>query len=189
MVDNGVEIYSYQKGDGMLIPALGSGKSLREAAKKAGMGERTASRRLSDPAFCAELRRVQFQMVSQAALRLGEAATEAVMTLKKLLKSKSETVRLSAARTILSLQLRATDTLTGGQLSEEEQSQIRERRRQVRFLAHAVKKSYEELGGKATIEDVWQVTEAREKELFGEDVQPLREAVLAEVMGQKQLGE
>jgi len=63
----------------------------------------------------------------------------------------------------------------------------KERERQVRFLSHTIKRTYEELGGKVTVEEIWQVVEGREREIFAEDVSPLKEAVLATVMGQKQI--
>jgi hypothetical protein len=110
MADNGVEIYNYQTNDIMLITALAVGKSLGQAARIAGVSLRTASRRMSDPAFCAELRRVQSETVSQATVELGQAATEAVKKLKKLLQSKSENIQLGAARAVVSLYLKAEDT-------------------------------------------------------------------------------
>ncbi len=126
MADNGVEMtanggegYSYQTGDVMFLTALAGGKTLTEAAIVAGISERTASRRMGDPAFCAELKRVQSETISQATVILGEAATEAVMTLRELLKSKSESVRLGAARAIVNLYLKAVDTgeiVTRGQI-------------------------------------------------------------------------
>lgn len=55
----------------------------------------------------------------------------------------------------------------------------KERQRQVRFLSHAVKRTYEDLGAKVTVEEIWTVVEAREHDVFGESVGHLRPAVFA----------
>src|ERR1044072_1677689 len=67
MAENGVQksAYTYQKGDALLIPALASGETVQGAAKIAGVGERTATRRLTDPAFRAEVQHVQREMVDK----------------------------------------------------------------------------------------------------------------------------
>jgi hypothetical protein len=57
--------------------------------------------------------------------------------------------------------------------------ETKERERQVGFLSHAIRKTYEELGGKVTIEEIWSVAEEREREIFQENVQDLRPAVFA----------
>jgi Family of unknown function (DUF5681) len=57
--------------------------------------------------------------------------------------------------------------------------QTKERERQVRFLIHTVKQTQQQIGGEVSVEQVWQVIEARELELFQENVQDLRPAVFA----------
>ena len=44
MADNG-----RKKGNARLLPALAAGATVREAAERAGLGERTVYRRLADP--------------------------------------------------------------------------------------------------------------------------------------------
>ncbi len=98
MADNGRE-----KGDDALLLALAAGDTLRQAAKKAGISERTASRRTADPDFRRRLTEARAGMVERALGKLADGATEAVDTMRRLLKSRKETVRLSAARAMLEL--------------------------------------------------------------------------------------
>jgi len=93
----------YSFGGDMFALAIASGTSLREAARSAGISESTAYRRLKDPAFSRRVSEIRTSFLSEAVGRLSEAANEAVSTLKALLTARSESVRLSAARTILEL--------------------------------------------------------------------------------------
>lgn len=90
-------------GDDSFALAIASGTSVREAAAAAGLSERTAYRRLRDPAFRRRVSEFRASLLSEAVGRLSEAANEAVSTLKALLSSRTDSVRLSAARTILEL--------------------------------------------------------------------------------------
>ena len=83
--------------------AIASGTSVREAAASAGVSERTAYRRLGDPAFRRRVSEIRASFLNQAVGLLSEAANEAVSTLKALLTARAESVRLSAARAILEL--------------------------------------------------------------------------------------
>src|SRR5215212_1718645 len=96
MAENGKE-----KGDNVLILALASGMSVREAARKAGTSERTVHRRLNDAAFRDRVTETRDQLFQRAAGCLADAATEAVNTLRELLEDKSPMVRLGACRAIL----------------------------------------------------------------------------------------
>ena len=103
MAENGVQktAYIYRKGDALLIPALASGETVQGAAKIAGIGERTATRRLTDPAFRAEVQRIQHEMVDKVAGLLSDGANEAAKKLKELLSAQSENVQLGAARALV----------------------------------------------------------------------------------------
>ena len=90
-----------RKGDADLIVALASGRTVRDAAKHAKVGERTAHRRLGDREFRRKVSEARAEMIEQAAGRLAKAASTAVTTLRKLLKAESESVRLGACRAIL----------------------------------------------------------------------------------------
>ena len=91
------------KGDLVLVTALAGGASVRQAAAKAGIGQRTAYRRWSDPDFRQRVTEVRAEMFEQAVGMLAGAACEGVETLRELLSSKSDSVRLGAARSILEL--------------------------------------------------------------------------------------
>ena len=92
-----------RKGDLALSLALASGRTVREAAALAGLGERTATRRMSEPVFRRQIAELRTDMVQRALGRLADGMTEATDTLRELLTAKNESVRLSAARTILEL--------------------------------------------------------------------------------------
>jgi hypothetical protein len=92
-----------KKSDGPLVAALAAGLSVRAAAKKAGLAERTTYRRLADPAFQAAVKDASREIVTRATARLAASSTKAVDTLRRLLGSKDERVRLSAARWTLRL--------------------------------------------------------------------------------------
>jgi HEAT repeat protein len=89
--------------DSVLVTALAAGATVEAAAKTAGVSERTAYRRLDDPAFRQGVINARAEMVSRAVARLSATSTLAADTLRKLLDARSETVRLGAARAILEL--------------------------------------------------------------------------------------
>lgn len=86
-----------------LALALAAGDSIVDAAAKAGMGERTAYRRLADPAFQQRIQTLRGEMIGQALGRMAAGMTEAADVLRALLKADAETVRLGAARSLLDL--------------------------------------------------------------------------------------
>jgi hypothetical protein len=97
MAENGKE----ERADARLLTALAAGATVRDAARRAGVSERTAHRRLADPAFRQRVTEARAEMVERALGQLADGASEAVGTLRKLLKAKADPVKLSAARTIL----------------------------------------------------------------------------------------
>lgn len=110
--------YVYHRGDSLLIPALASGQSVKDAAESAGIGERTATRRLSDPAFRKEIQRVQTSILERAISSVSGVADEAVKTLRELLKAKGENVRLGAARALLDLTFRVREVAFAAELQQ-----------------------------------------------------------------------
>ena len=92
--------------DDLLVAALASGRSYREAGAAAGISERTVRRRMADPAFrgkVVELRGAEIDRTRGLILREAPAA---VATLSRLAAgAESETVRLAAAKAILGLSL------------------------------------------------------------------------------------
>lgn len=100
-----------RKGEAAFLLALAGGQTVREAAKTAGIGERTATRRLADPQFRRQVVAARAEMTQRALGRLAEASTEAVDALRGLLTSPSDTVKLGAARAILELGSRLRESL------------------------------------------------------------------------------
>jgi hypothetical protein len=76
-----------RKGDIALITALAAGHSIKDAAKIAGIGERTAHRRLDEPVFKERVNDMRAEFLSEAVGRLSDATTEAAKTLRSLLDS------------------------------------------------------------------------------------------------------
>jgi hypothetical protein len=87
--------------DEALALSLASGKSTRDAAAEAGVSERTAHRRLSDPKFRAWVTSMRYRLIDDALARLAGGACEAADTLRGLLKSDSDGMKLRAAVAIL----------------------------------------------------------------------------------------
>src|SRR5262245_1947750 len=98
-----------RKGDDALLVALASGQTVRDAARAAGIGERTATRRLADPGFRQAVTELQAEMVGRAMGRLADGMVAAADTLRQLLSADGESVRLGAARSILELADRLRD--------------------------------------------------------------------------------
>jgi hypothetical protein len=92
-----------RKGDAALVAALASGRTVRDAAKAAGVSEATAHRRLREPAFRQAVSEARGRMVENAVGQLADASTAAVATLRALLEAEADTVKLGAARAILEM--------------------------------------------------------------------------------------
>src|SRR5262245_2012428 len=93
-----------KRGNPTLLMALACGASVPQAAAKAGISERTAYRRLTDPAFRARIETLRAEMVQRAAALLIAAAIHAAKTLIDLQASATPAaVRRRAARDILEL--------------------------------------------------------------------------------------
>ena len=92
-----------KKADGPLVAALAAGMSVRAAAKRAGLAERTAYRRLDSPDFRRDVDKARREIISRATAKLAASSTKAADTLRKLLRSNDEHVRLAAARWTLRL--------------------------------------------------------------------------------------
>ncbi len=96
--------------DTALVTALAGGSSVQEAAKAAGVGERTVYRRLDEPAFCHQLAEARSELIGRAVGVLARVSTAAAATLAGLLKADSESVRLGAARSILELAVKLRES-------------------------------------------------------------------------------
>ena len=100
-----------RKGEAALLVALASGMTVRDAAVAAGIGERTATRRVTDPGFRRQVAQLRAHMVQRALGRLADASVQAVDTLRALLSAEADTVKLGAARAILELGNRLRETV------------------------------------------------------------------------------
>jgi transposase len=88
-------------GDAVLVAALAAGATYVEAAKQAGVSERTVRRRMDDAEFRRQVDQARAEVLAQATARLSAASVEAVETLRGLLGSPLDFARLAAARAIL----------------------------------------------------------------------------------------
>lgn len=93
--------------------ALAAGRTVMEAAKAAGAGERTVKTWLHDlPAFARRVAELRAEMTSRAVGRLADGMADAADTLGFLCrKARSETVRLGAARALLELGVRVREAV------------------------------------------------------------------------------
>ncbi len=106
--------HSKKHANGALLLALAGGASATEAARKAGVSERTAFRRMQDPEFQRSIAQARDKMVENALGQLAEASVTAVRTLRALCAARSETVRLKAARSLLELTMRMREHVDFG---------------------------------------------------------------------------
>ena len=96
-----------KRADAALLLALACGATVENAARKAGMSERTAHRRLADPSFRQQLSQVRNDMVERATGMMTAAALEAVKTLLALQDTAiPAAARLGAARAVIELGLK-----------------------------------------------------------------------------------
>src|SRR6516165_2675490 len=97
-----------KQADRALLQALACGATVESAARKAGVGERTAYRRLADPTFAEQLRRLRADMVERTAGLLTGAGMGSVKTLVDLQNDVAVPpgVRRRSARDVLEMGLK-----------------------------------------------------------------------------------
>lgn len=83
------------------LAGLLSEPSIRAAAVRSKIAERTLYRWLTEPVFRATYRTLSRRLLEDSIGRLRATAGEAVETLQRMLKAESDTVKVSAARAIL----------------------------------------------------------------------------------------
>jgi hypothetical protein len=97
--------------DDALLLALACGSTVENAARKAGVGERTVYRRLKEPDFQQRLREIRADIVQRTAGALTAASMEATRTLIDLQNPETPpAVRLGAARAILELSMKVRES-------------------------------------------------------------------------------
>jgi hypothetical protein len=89
--------------DDALVLALSTGLSVPTAAQRAGASERTAYRRLDDPAFRSRIAQARSALFAEAVGRLAGLAGKAADALGELLTSDRDLVKLQAAKSVLEL--------------------------------------------------------------------------------------
>ncbi|MBI1795178.1 MAG: helix-turn-helix domain-containing protein [Chloroflexi bacterium] len=103
--DNGISV-KQQKA----IAALLSERTAKDAAKKAGIGERTLYNWLNEPAFRAALRTAENEILETATRRLSAGQSHALDALETLMqKAKHESTRHAAAVSWLTMFLKYHD--------------------------------------------------------------------------------
>lgn len=97
--------------DEILIAALITCPTVKEAAKKAGVGETTLHNRKKNPEFQKKYREACVDLVKDHAAAMQIAMGEAVEVLKEVMKDKGEkgAVRASAAEAVLRNGMKITD--------------------------------------------------------------------------------
>lgn len=95
----------------LFIACLLTEPNIREAAKKAGIGEATGWRWLQDPDFLKEYQDARRMAVSQAIAQLQQASTQAVATLQAIMLDDNAPAasRVTAAKTTLEMSLKAVE--------------------------------------------------------------------------------
>ena len=93
------------------IVALLANSTIKRAAKSVGIDDATLWRWLQDKHFHAAYRAARRESVSQAIARLQQASTEAVNTLREIVKDKQQPApaRVSAAKAILEFSIKAVE--------------------------------------------------------------------------------
>lgn len=89
--------------DDALALALATGQTIRDAAAANGIGERTATRRMADPAFRRRVAETRSALFAEAVGRLAALAGRAADALGDLLTSERDLVKLQAAKSLLEL--------------------------------------------------------------------------------------
>jgi AcrR family transcriptional regulator len=97
-------------GEDELILALAAGATVREAAEKAGVGERTVYRRLADPDFRRSVSRARGRLFDTALGRLASLGGKAAGIFERLMESDQPSVARRAAKAVLELGPRLRET-------------------------------------------------------------------------------
>ena len=93
--------------DELLAARLAAGLTVRDAAAELGVSEKTAHRRLADPAFRQRITELRREMTARAIGQLADGMTHAVDELRRLASSANEGIRLRACIALLEHGLKA----------------------------------------------------------------------------------
>jgi hypothetical protein len=100
-----------KKAEDALLAALACGATVENAARAAGVCERTVYRRLRDPEFYRQFQAMRADMVQRTTGMLTAASLESVKTLLELQKATYPAgVRLGAAKAVVELSIRMRES-------------------------------------------------------------------------------
>jgi hypothetical protein len=116
-------------GDEALVRALAAGLSVPKAAAAAGLSERTAYRRLENPAFRSRVDRARQEVVDGVVGKLSALGDTSVEALDGLLKSPTENIKLGATRTALEYLFKSHEQLTLARQMDELRRELEELKR------------------------------------------------------------
>jgi hypothetical protein len=88
-----------QQDEALLL--LATGKSVRETAAQIGLNERTIYRWREDVEFLKREKEIRTELFTRSLAKLSEGTTEAADTLRALLKSENENIRLKTSQIII----------------------------------------------------------------------------------------
>ena len=91
-----------RRNDGALVDLLAAGRSNADAARLSGISVRTVNRRMADSDFRQRLDVRRAEMFERGAARMADLVSRSIDTLSELMEqSKSESIRLSAAKSVI----------------------------------------------------------------------------------------
>ncbi|MDB5310612.1 MAG: hypothetical protein JWO38_4814 [Gemmataceae bacterium] len=104
-----------QYADEMLAEALATGKTVVEAARAAGVSERTAYRRMKEPAIRTRINEVRGAILSTAYSRLNDGLLSACDHLNQLVGHDNPHVQIRAAKTVIQMTLKVREDVDFGE--------------------------------------------------------------------------
>ena len=110
--------------DDSLALALSTGQTIIEAARAAGVSERTARRRWAEPDFRRLVAEFRGEVIAQAASRLAASMTHAADRLVQLVDSPDPRTALAAAKAVVSLGLLAREKIDNETLVRELEAKL-----------------------------------------------------------------
>ena len=112
VAENGTD-WQAQTGDPLLVLALASGATVKDAAQQAGVSERTAWRRLDDDGFRRCVAEAKAELVTRALAKLADGASKAADTLLAVMDCQDDPrARIAAAKLVLDLAMPARQAFT-----------------------------------------------------------------------------
>ena len=100
-----------KRDDTALVLALACGKGHAQAARQSGFSARTVARRMREPAFLERVSKARGRLLDDTLDRLKGICLDAAKTLKRLLGAEAESVRLGAAKSVIEISCKMTETI------------------------------------------------------------------------------